>query len=107
MRLFRLSVADTAGLIREFGVEAVLVDSLSKLEWTHEQIRKAMFKHRNWLVLIVGFPCLVVHRFYRYILCLSIHILDLDGGLEHDLYIFHITVIGNVIIPIDSCFSEG
>ena len=47
VRLFRLSVADTAGLIREFGVEAVLVDSLSKLEWTHEQIRKAMFKHRK------------------------------------------------------------
>ena len=45
VRLFRLSVADTAGLIREFGVEAVLVDSLSKLEWTHEQIRRAMFKH--------------------------------------------------------------
>ena len=32
MRLFRISVADTAGLIREFGQEAVLVDSLSKLE---------------------------------------------------------------------------
>ena len=47
MRLFRLSVADTAGLIREFGVEAVLVDGLSKLEWTHEQIRNAMFKHRK------------------------------------------------------------
>eukprot|EP00435_Cladocopium_sp_Y103_P044232 s1365_g12.t1 len=47
VRLFRLSVADTAGLIREFGVEAVLVDSLSKLEWTHEQIRNAMFKHRK------------------------------------------------------------
>lgn len=47
VRLFRLSVADTAGLIREFGVEAVLVDSLSKLEWTHEQVRKAMFKHQK------------------------------------------------------------
>ena len=32
VRLFRISVADTAGLIREFGQEAVLVDSLSKLE---------------------------------------------------------------------------
>mmetsp|Transcript_16620 Transcript_16620/g.31427 ORF Transcript_16620/g.31427 Transcript_16620/m.31427 type:complete len:424 (-) Transcript_16620:148-1419(-) len=47
VRLIRLGVADSAGMIREFGQEAVLVDSLSKLEWTHEQIRKAMFKHRK------------------------------------------------------------
>ncbi|CAE6955495.1 sec14l1 [Symbiodinium natans] len=47
VRLLRLGVADSAGMIREFGQEAVLVDSLSKLEWTHEQIRNAMFRCRK------------------------------------------------------------
>ncbi|CAE7513587.1 sec14l1 [Symbiodinium microadriaticum] len=47
VRLLRLGVADSAGMIREFGQEAILVDSLSKLEWTHEQIRKAMFRCRK------------------------------------------------------------
>lgn len=47
VRLIRLSVADTAGYWREFGEEALLVESLSKLERTHEEIRKAMFENRK------------------------------------------------------------
>lgn len=43
VRLMRLSVADAEGGTREFGRETVLVDSLSKLELTHRQIRMAMF----------------------------------------------------------------
>ncbi|CAE8701682.1 unnamed protein product, partial [Polarella glacialis] len=49
VRLIRLGVADSAGSVREMGKDAVLIDSLSKLEWTHEQLRNAMFKHRKMI----------------------------------------------------------
>lgn len=47
LRIIRISVADAGGSAREIGKEPVLLDSLSKLEWIHEQLRKAMFKHRK------------------------------------------------------------
>merc|ERR1719394_2411988 len=43
----RLSVADSAGAVREFGKELILVDALSKLELVHEEIRAAMFRYQE------------------------------------------------------------
>jgi len=49
VRLIRLSVADTAGSVREVGNEAVLLDTLLKLERTHAIVRRAMFQHQQLL----------------------------------------------------------
>lgn len=49
VRIIRLGVADPAGMLRELGRESVLVEGLAKVERTHEQLRRAMFKHRKLL----------------------------------------------------------
>ncbi|CAE7245050.1 unnamed protein product [Symbiodinium natans] len=43
VRLVRTSVADVQGLVREFGKELVLIDTMMRMERAHEEIRRAMF----------------------------------------------------------------
>ncbi|CAE7663067.1 retm [Symbiodinium sp. CCMP2456] len=42
VRLVRTSVADVQGLVREFGKDLVLIDTIMRMERTHEEIRRAM-----------------------------------------------------------------
>jgi len=44
IRLIRTSVADVPGLVREFGKEIVLIDTLLRMEEAHQHIRRAMFE---------------------------------------------------------------
>jgi len=43
--LMRLGAGDPAGLVRELGEEAVLIERLSKMEAMHAELRKAMFRN--------------------------------------------------------------
>jgi len=47
VRLIRLSVCDAGGAAREFGKETCLVDTVAKLEHTHRELRRAMFRHEK------------------------------------------------------------
>lgn len=47
IRLIRTSVADVPGLVREFGKEIVLIDTLLRMEEAHQHIRRAMFEREE------------------------------------------------------------
>jgi len=47
VRLVRTSVADVQGLVREFGKDLVLIDTIMRMERTHEEIRRAMLDTEN------------------------------------------------------------
>ncbi|CAE7778362.1 sec14l1, partial [Symbiodinium pilosum] len=51
VRLIRTSVADVQGLVREFGKDLVLIDTIMRMERTHEEIRRSMFDREE---LIAG-----------------------------------------------------
>eukprot|EP00428_Durinskia_dybowskii_P025889 CAMPEP_0170234210 /NCGR_PEP_ID=MMETSP0116_2-20130129/16851_1 /TAXON_ID=400756 /ORGANISM="Durinskia baltica, Strain CSIRO CS-38" /LENGTH=416 /DNA_ID=CAMNT_0010485005 /DNA_START=18 /DNA_END=1265 /DNA_ORIENTATION=- len=44
MWLMRLSVSDPAGMLREVGQDALLVNSIAKIEGMHSHLRRAMFR---------------------------------------------------------------
>eukprot|EP00438_Fugacium_kawagutii_P012613 Skav205510 [mRNA] locus=scaffold231:182066:184723:- [translate_table: standard] len=47
IRLIRTSVADVQGLVREFGKDIVLIDTLLRMEDAQEHIRRAMFEREE------------------------------------------------------------
>ncbi|CAJ1353880.1 unnamed protein product [Effrenium voratum] len=47
IRLIRTSAADVQGLVREFGKDIVLTNTLLRMELAHEQIRRAMFERED------------------------------------------------------------